>query len=112
LCYWGAPVDVQIAPKSLLLCSPSCDDSQRHGWWITLASDKGARVDDRGGADATFARLPTQMRVASGNGARGGLRLASRAAPRRLAVSIEFAVNPVQRRIKEDRFDVAILNPR
>ena len=40
LCYWGAPVDVQIAPKSLLLCSRSCEDSLRHGWWVALASGK------------------------------------------------------------------------
>ncbi len=43
-CYWASPVDVQIAPKSLLLCSPSCDASMRHGWWVAVSADKDGRV--------------------------------------------------------------------
>ena len=117
-CFWGAPADVQIAPKSLLLCSRSCDESQRHGWWVALASDNKGRV-------ATIEEAPmrsfaprscqTVLRVVSGNGARAAVsELASRFSRESgQAVSIDFAVNPeVQRRIEQgDRFDVAILNP-
>jgi hypothetical protein len=43
-CYWATHPNTQIAPKSLLLCSRSCDDSRRHGWWVTLAASKDGRV--------------------------------------------------------------------
>jgi hypothetical protein len=44
LCYWAAQPNTEIAPKSLLLCSPSCDYSRRHGWWVTLAASEDTRV--------------------------------------------------------------------
>jgi hypothetical protein len=44
LCYWAKAVDIQVAPQSLLLCSRSCDDSRRTGWWVTLAADKDGKL--------------------------------------------------------------------
>ena len=118
LCYWGAPVDVQIAPKSLLLCSRSCDESRFHGWWVALAADKEGRV-------ATIEEAPMrsfaprlcqpELRVLSGNGARAAVSqiAAEFAMERGYQVSIEFMVDAEARRLIEggERFDVAILSP-
>jgi hypothetical protein len=44
LCFWAKQPNTEIAPKSLLLCSRSCDDSRRHGWWVTLAGGNDGRL--------------------------------------------------------------------
>jgi len=118
LCYWGAPVDVQIAPKSLLLCSRSCDESRFHGWWVALAADNQGRV-------ATIEEAPmrsfaprscqTEVRIVGGDGARAALsELASRFAYQSgYKVTLDFVADEeAQRRIEAgEPFDVAIVGP-
>jgi len=118
LCYWGEPVDVKIAPKSLLLCSRSCDNSLRHGWWVALAADQKGRL-------ATIEEAPMrsfaprscqpELRVLGGNGARAAVSqvAAQFAVERGYRVNVEFAVNAEARRLIEggERFDVAIVSP-
>ena len=118
LCYWGAPVDVQIAPKSLLLCSRSCDESRLHGWWVTLAADKEGRVASIEEAPMrSFAprSCQTEVRILGGDGARAAVsELASRFAYQSgYKVTVDFVADEeAKRRIDNgEPFDVAIVGP-
>ena len=117
LCYWGAPVDVQIAPKSLLLCSRSCDESRLHGWWVALAADKDGRVASIEEAPMrSFAprSCQTEVKIVGGDGARAALaELASRFAYESgYKVTLDFVADEeAQRRIEAgEPFDVAIVS--